>query len=280
MTDLIHEGQCIIRVDGESATVISYLPGGDPAVPEFVACGARQIPVTRIEEKAFEGNSFKTITIPQSLNRLGKSAISGCSSLRSLTIPNRVTQLPSFCMSYFSGLVDLKFQSGSTLQVIGSYAFSGCGSLQQISLPDSVCVIGDSAFSFCTRLYQIELSATSRLRFIKSSAFSHCSSLKTMYIPKTVHELSGSALSGSGVESITVDAANQSFFYSAGFFISVMFGSEQSGGNPIIRSDSRRILLSGLGIACWVYKGERITDPRNTVLGIQWLYFAGKICAS
>ena len=55
------------------------------------------------------------------------SAFSGCSSLTSITIPNRVMS-------------------------IGSSAFSGCSSLMSITIPNSVINIGDSVFGGCPSL--------------------------------------------------------------------------------------------------------------------------------
>ena len=56
----------------------------------------------------------------------------GCSSLKSIDIPNSVT-------------------------TIGSHAFDGCWALKSINIPNSVTTIGASAFEGCSSLQSIHL---------------------------------------------------------------------------------------------------------------------------
>ena len=71
---------------------------------------------------AFDSSDFITsISIPDTVSRIGSSAFRNCTSLSSITIPNSVTY-------------------------IGDYAFYGCESLSSITIPDSVSFIGWHAF--------------------------------------------------------------------------------------------------------------------------------------
>ena len=85
------------------------------------------LPVTEIGEEAFSVNInsamiyVTSITIPDSVTSIGRSAFSGCSSLTSVTIPNSVTS-------------------------IGSYAFDDCDLLTSVTIGDSVTSIGSFAF--------------------------------------------------------------------------------------------------------------------------------------
>ena len=68
--------------------------------------------------------SLQSVTIPNSVTKIGDSAFWSCKSLQSVTIPNSVTS-------------------------IGDEAFSNCESLQSITIPNSVRNIGNNAFDGC-----------------------------------------------------------------------------------------------------------------------------------
>ncbi|MGN0551577.1 MAG: leucine-rich repeat protein, partial [Acutalibacteraceae bacterium] len=77
---------------------------------------------------AFYGcTSLKSITIPDSVTIIDREAFYSCTSLASITIPDSVTE-------------------------IGVSAFDGCTSLESVIIPDSVTSIGDYAFYGCTSL--------------------------------------------------------------------------------------------------------------------------------
>ena len=74
--------------------------------------------------------SLTSITIPNSVTRIGSNAFPGCSGLTSITIPNSVTG-------------------------IGHRAFYGCDGLTFITIPNSVTSIGEEAFWDCYKLKSI-----------------------------------------------------------------------------------------------------------------------------
>ena len=76
--------------------------------------------------------NLKSISIPNSVTNIGSSAFSNCAKLTSITIPDGVTG-------------------------IGGWAFFGCSSLTSITIPDTVTSIGSSAFGGCTGLEKITL---------------------------------------------------------------------------------------------------------------------------
>ena len=86
-------------------------------------------------------------------------AFEGCSSLRSLIIPDGVT-------------------------CIGAWAFAGCTSLSSIVIPDGITRIGGGAFNGCTSLRSLVIpnSVTS----IRNRALWGCTSLSSLVIPNSV----------------------------------------------------------------------------------------------
>ncbi|MBO4721901.1 MAG: leucine-rich repeat protein, partial [Muribaculaceae bacterium] len=127
------------------------------------------------------------IIIPKEIEYLGISyivtgidshAFFGCTSLKSVKIPNSVTE-------------------------IGSYAFSGCTGLTSVKIPNSVTVIGSDAFSNCTRLTSVELP--NLVTSISHRVFLNCSCLKSIKIPKNIKEIYSSAFAGcAGLKSVNL----------------------------------------------------------------------------
>ena len=93
----------------------------------------------------------------------------GCHFLKSLVIPDSVTN-------------------------IGDYAFWGCKSLKSLVIPDGVTSIGDCAFYDCESLKSLVIpdSVTS----IGGRAFVGCTSLKSLVIPDSVGNIIGNPFSG------------------------------------------------------------------------------------
>jgi hypothetical protein len=111
-------------------------------------------------------SSLQSVTIPNSVTRIGEYAFDGCSSLASVTIPNSVTR-------------------------IGYYAFRNCSSLQSITIPSSVTSIGYNAFDGCSKLASVTLPNS--VKSIGAAAFEHCESLESVTIPNSVTSIEKSA---------------------------------------------------------------------------------------
>ena len=94
---------------------------------------------------------------------------SGLTKLKSITIPNRVTD-------------------------IGEYAFSGCSGLTSVVIPDSVIGIEESAFSSCSGLTSVTIG--NGVTSIGESAFSGCNGLTSVTIPKSVTNIGNYAFKG------------------------------------------------------------------------------------
>ena len=93
--------------------------------------------VTEISDFAFgirNGNNdmIETISIPNSVKIIGKSAFENCCSLKEISIPNSVTK-------------------------IEGWTFSGCTALSSVIIPESVTSIGGSAFRDSENLQYIHI---------------------------------------------------------------------------------------------------------------------------
>lgn len=96
--------------------------------------------------------------------------------LKSIVIPNSVTEIGSYAFNYCSALESITL--GNSLTSLGNDAFSSCHSLTRITLPNSLKVIGESAFSSCTALSSITFGKN--VESIGIYCFNWCSSLESV----------------------------------------------------------------------------------------------------
>ena len=111
-------------------------------------------------------SGLTSITIPDSVTRIGNQAFQGCNGLTSVTIGNSVTSIGSEAFSYCRGLTSITI--GNSVTSIGDRAFSGCSGLSSVKIPDSVTSIGLSAFQGCYKL--VEVINNSSLNIVKGSS--------------------------------------------------------------------------------------------------------------
>lgn len=90
--------------------------------------------------------------IVYSVTSIGDKAFYNFSMLKSITIPDGVTNIGADAFSYCILLESATFGENSSLESIGSHAFNGCSSLTSITIPDSVINIGSYAFGVCSSL--------------------------------------------------------------------------------------------------------------------------------
>ena len=102
-------------------------------------------------------SNLKSMTIGNSVTRIGKEAFSGCSGLTSVTIPNSVTSIGGSAFSGCSALTSVTI--GNSVTSIGDRVFEGCSGLTSVTIPSSVTSIGGSAFYGCTGLKSVTWNA-------------------------------------------------------------------------------------------------------------------------
>lgn len=129
--------------------------------------------VSEIAYKAFfENEDVVSVTIPDTVQKIGESAFCGCCCLSELIIPETVEEIGEeafydcVCLSdddgfvivrdvlyeYFGESEEVTVPDG--IRTIGCYCFSD-DNIKTITLPASVCKIEESAFYLCKNLQRV-----------------------------------------------------------------------------------------------------------------------------
>lgn len=216
--------------------------------------------VTGISKYAFEEcKSVVSVTIPDTVKRIGMSAFKKCVNLEKIVIPESVTSVDmnifngctklatagpigsgcniefgwtttipkwAFCLSE---IVSITIPEG--VQTIESYAFSECSRLTSIIIPASVSKIGTMAFQNSELLVTAGPAGSgSNIEFgwtecIPDSAFEY-SAIESITIPDGIKEIGKGAFTGSKLKSVTIPGSVGSIpsytFYSCTSLTSVI----------------------------------------------------------
>ncbi len=183
---------------GSHLSAIPNTTSGDITIPEQLG-GAD---VTSVGGSAFYGcSSLRSVTIPESVTLIEHSAFNGCSSLESVTIPEGVTTIGGSAFYRCSSLRSVTIPEGVTS--IGERAFEDCSSLTSVTIPESVTLIDSFAFDGCSSLESVTIPEG--VTTIGGFAFYGCRSLESLTIPESVTLIEHSAFYGcSSLRSVTI----------------------------------------------------------------------------
>jgi len=132
----------------------------DAAITEAdIPSSINGIPVQFFEQSALSGcKDLKSVTIPDSVTKIGAYAFMNCTSLTKMEFPDSVVSLGLRSFWGCTGLTEITFPKNS--QCIDAYTFLGCTSLERITIPVTVNEIRIGAFSGCTGLMDVYYGGT------------------------------------------------------------------------------------------------------------------------
>lgn len=180
------------------------------------------------------GNSGMTVSLPSTLEAIGSGAFGMTHALKEITIPPKVTVLPTSVFSN-SGLRTITIQG--TITEIGYAAFSVNNHLESFPFKEGLLSIGVEAFNSCFALTDVNLPAS--LQSIGQDAFRFCTAKVTVNNPNCVIADSEGTLGTPGTTVIqgytgsTAEAYAQKYGYT---FLAMTPGCQQgvhSYGAPV-----------------------------------------------
>lgn len=142
-------------------------------------------PVTSIDSYAFNYAPLTSVTIPDSVTNIGRSAFEYCTSLTSVTLGKGVENIGR---SAFQGCSFSHVQFNSRLATIGMSAFTDCQKLTNIIIPDGTTYIDDGAFNSCNSLISVIIGEG--ITSVGDCAFGDCAKLTSVTFrgtPSNIH---------------------------------------------------------------------------------------------
>jgi hypothetical protein len=122
-----------------------------------------------MHEKSLRGFTFGPATL---VKRFDEWAFCD-SGIRSMTIPRSVETIGKFCFHACLSLITVTFEQGGRLALIDDHAFSHTD-LREIVIPETVQYIGKLAFHSCKLLAMVDFEPKSVLARIAEGAFLEC----------------------------------------------------------------------------------------------------------
>lgn len=154
---------------------------GTVIVPDSVQYEGNWYHVTEVGNNAFQQSYVRSVTLPESVTKIGTDAFRSATDLQSINIPSGVTYIEDktfagcnslpvingirYADTYLLATTD-KTQSNYTISEgtkwIAEEAFKDCSAATSITLPSSILSIGTSVFRGCTSLTSVTIENNPR----------------------------------------------------------------------------------------------------------------------
>ena len=144
-----------------------------------------------------------TLTIPDSVTKIGEGAFANLDGLKTIIIPSTVKEIGMNAFAFNNTLENVIINDG--VEIIGSGAFQQCKNLKNVDLPNSIKNMGSLAFYYCFKLEKIRIP--DNITKIAEYAFCGCRTLSNITLPENLQEIQGHALQETALVSITIPSS-------------------------------------------------------------------------
>ena len=201
----------------ESITLL-YVP--DPGEVDFVVPDG----VTAVHTNAFQDcKKLRSVMFPDSVKSIGELALDMIPSLKSVSLPARIS-IGNSAFYQCASLESVTFrkdtegaQPSPGSVVLGKGVFSQCNKLKHFAFPEGLEAIPEGALRACAELESIVIPEG--VKEIGPSAFKQCTAIREIRIPDSVETIEGAAFSGcTALEEIVLPQDHPVFFDGGGVF--------------------------------------------------------------
>ena len=151
--------------------------------------------VTVIGLNVFKNRTeLRTVTLPDSVTEIEADAFSGCSNLSNVKLPKNVTSIRRGAFNNCDQLTSIEIPK--SLQTGGNYsggAFENCDNLKEVTFEAGTAKIAYCLFNYCTGLETVAIP--DGVTTIGDSAFANCKNLKTLSMADSVTKIDRYAFS-------------------------------------------------------------------------------------
>lgn len=173
----------LVGVDDTSTEFSGRIPYGVHAIDDevFSDCPYETVSIPDSVKKLgaclFENSKkLQKVKLPYSITELSPYMFNGCEALTKVTMPNELAILPEGLFQNCTSLCEVPFKSG--IQEIPEHYADGCSAVKSVVFPLSLKKISSCAFANCTGLESIVLP--SGIEEISPDAFENCSLLSSI----------------------------------------------------------------------------------------------------
>lgn len=187
-----------LNADGQSYKLKEYRDTTATTVTVPATYGGK--PVTVIGVGALDSmESLESITLPDSIVEIERSAFSCDYKLKSINLPEGLKKIDDSVFMYCRALEDI--QIPSTVETIGAHTFSNCEALDELILPEGLKSLGEYAFA---NTPITEMTIPAGVTEIPAELFDGCKALKTVTMLGEITKIGSSAFGGlSSLERVT-----------------------------------------------------------------------------
>lgn len=126
---------------------------------------------------------LEKVVIPEGAKRIPASMFFGCTSLKTVEMPDTVEEIGDFAFADCESLQNLSLSGNKCLKRIGISAFENCRSLKRMDFPASLETLDAAAFAGCESLEHVEFEQGTQLENVGDHCFQRCTKLGDVILP-------------------------------------------------------------------------------------------------